>query len=106
MLRRLSLATMASPLRRSTRSIAQKQADSTPSPSKRKFDETVDSNVDSPSPKKARAARTKAEPVYVIPEVVHKETTFKGRLGYACLNTILRNQKPAKTAVFCSRTCR
>lgn len=28
---------------------------------------------------------------------------FKGRLGYACLNTILRAQKPP---VFCSRTCR
>ncbi|CAO3691472.1 unnamed protein product [Rhizopus stolonifer] len=28
---------------------------------------------------------------------------FKGRLGYACLNTVLRAQKPS---VFCSRTCR
>ncbi|KAL1936323.1 hypothetical protein VTP01DRAFT_457 [Rhizomucor pusillus] len=28
---------------------------------------------------------------------------FKGRIGYACLNTVLRNQKPP---VFCSRTCR
>ncbi|KAI9273574.1 hypothetical protein BY458DRAFT_435135 [Sporodiniella umbellata] len=28
---------------------------------------------------------------------------FKGRLGYACLNTVLRSQKPT---VFCSRTCR
>lgn len=27
-------------------------------------------------------------------------------LGYACLNTILRNKKPASEAVFCSRTCR
>lgn len=27
----------------------------------------------------------------------------RGRLGYACLNTILRKQKPP---VFCSRTCR
>ncbi|KAG1762860.1 UV-endonuclease UvdE-domain-containing protein [Suillus occidentalis] len=48
----------------------------------------------------------KAEPVYVIPEVERKETTFRGRLGYACLNTILRNKKPADEAVFCSRTCR
>ncbi|KAJ8651769.1 UV damage endonuclease UvdE [Lichtheimia ornata] len=29
--------------------------------------------------------------------------SYKGRLGYACLNTILRHQKPP---VFCSRTCR
>eukprot|EP01097_Dermamoeba_algensis_P002382 TRINITY_DN1938_c0_g1_i1.p1 TRINITY_DN1938_c0_g1~~TRINITY_DN1938_c0_g1_i1.p1 ORF type:complete len:408 (-),score=61.86 TRINITY_DN1938_c0_g1_i1:43-1266(-) len=28
---------------------------------------------------------------------------FKGRLGYACLNTVLRKSKPS---VFCSRTCR
>ncbi|KAI7899362.1 UV-endonuclease UvdE-domain-containing protein [Cokeromyces recurvatus] len=28
---------------------------------------------------------------------------FKGRLGYACMNTVLRAQKPS---VFCSRTCR
>jgi len=27
-----------------------------------------------------------------------------GRLGYACLNTVLRSQKP--DSVFCSRTCR
>ncbi|TPX68385.1 hypothetical protein SpCBS45565_g03210 [Spizellomyces sp. 'palustris'] len=30
-------------------------------------------------------------------------TTYKGRLGYACLNTILRAQSPS---IFCSRTCR
>ncbi|KAJ1924390.1 hypothetical protein IWQ60_005232 [Tieghemiomyces parasiticus] len=30
-------------------------------------------------------------------------TDFRGRLGYACLNTVLRAQKPS---VFCSRTCR
>ncbi|KAJ7646795.1 UV-endonuclease UvdE-domain-containing protein [Roridomyces roridus] len=47
------------------------------------------------SPKKQRKPRQpKPEPVYVIPEVEKKETTFKGRLG------------PAKDAVFCSRTCR
>ncbi|KAL4078316.1 UV-endonuclease UvdE-domain-containing protein [Scleroderma yunnanense] len=38
-----------------------------------------------------------------IPDV---QTTFNGRLGYACLNTVLRNKKPASEAVFCSRTCR
>ncbi|PFH49736.1 hypothetical protein AMATHDRAFT_120164, partial [Amanita thiersii Skay4041] len=43
---------------------------------------------------------------YIIPDVQRRETTFKGRLGYACLNTILRNKKPANQAVFCSRTCR
>lgn len=35
-----------------------------------------------------------------------KTTMFRGRLGYACLNTVLRRKKPAKEAVFCSRTCR
>lgn len=54
--------------------------------------------------KKKRATRKpKPEPVYVIPEVKTLETHFRGRLGYACLNTILRKQKPP---VFCSRTCR
>ncbi|KAK7005941.1 UV-damage endonuclease [Favolaschia claudopus] len=56
---------------------------------------------------KPRRKRLPKEPiVYVIPDVVKKETTFKGRLGYACLNTVLRNKRPAKDAVFCSRTCR
>ena len=48
----------------------------------------------------------KPEPVYEIPDVQKLETTYKGRLGYACLNTILRNKKPASEAVFCARTCR
>ncbi|KIM83192.1 hypothetical protein PILCRDRAFT_819416 [Piloderma croceum F 1598] len=62
---------------------------------------------DESTPKKPRKPRPpKPEPVYVIPDVERKETTFKGRLGYACLNTILRNKKPASEAVFCSRTCR
>ncbi|RPD75940.1 UV-endonuclease UvdE [Lentinus tigrinus ALCF2SS1-7] len=57
------------------------------------------------SPKKKRR-RTKAqEPVvYDIPPVETKTTNFKGRLGYACLNTVLRALKPEP--VFCSRTCR
>ncbi|KAG2342802.1 UV-endonuclease UvdE [Suillus weaverae] len=63
-------------------------------------------SVDGRPPKKKRKRAPKAEPVYVIPEVERKETTFCGRLGYACLNTILRNKKPADDAVFCSRTCR
>ncbi|KAI0672143.1 UV-endonuclease UvdE [Trametes maxima] len=58
------------------------------------------------SPPKKRARRKKnAEPVvYDIPPVEPKETTFKGRLGYACLNTVLRAMKPEP--VFCSRTLR
>ncbi|KAJ3993501.1 UV-endonuclease UvdE-domain-containing protein [Lentinula boryana] len=57
--------------------------------------------------KKARKPRKpKPEPVYDIPDVERRETNFRGRLGYACLNTILRNKKPASEAVFCSRTCR
>lgn len=41
-----------------------------------------------------------------IHDVEKKNTTFGGRLGYACLNTLLRNEKPATEATFCSRTCR
>ncbi|KAF9567944.1 UV-endonuclease UvdE [Agrocybe pediades] len=63
--------------------------------------------VEASSPSKPRKKREpKPEPVYIIPDVARKETTFKGRLGYACLNTILRTKKPATEAVFCSRTCR
>lgn len=56
--------------------------------------------------KKKRARRKKVtEPVvYDIPPVERKETKYTGRLGYACLNTILRATKPEP--VFCSRTCR
>ncbi|KAF5381134.1 hypothetical protein D9757_009415 [Collybiopsis confluens] len=57
-------------------------------------------------PRKPRASRPKPEPVYVIPDVERRETKFRGRLGYACLNTILRSKRPASEAVFCSRTCR
>ncbi|EIN11289.1 UV-endonuclease UvdE [Punctularia strigosozonata HHB-11173 SS5] len=66
--------------------------------------EGPDEGVKVKKPRKPRAP--KPEPVYVIPDVERKETTFKGRLGYACLNTILRNKKPAAEAIFCSRTCR
>lgn len=41
-----------------------------------------------------------------IPDVEKRDTTFRGRLGYACLNTLLRSKKPAAEATFCSRTCR
>ncbi|KAI9060043.1 UV-endonuclease UvdE [Trametes sanguinea] len=59
------------------------------------------------APKKKRAARRKknTEPViYDIPPVETKTTTFNGRLGYACLNTVLRAMKPEP--IFCSRTLR
>ncbi|KAM5546068.1 hypothetical protein V8D89_000194 [Ganoderma adspersum] len=66
-------------------------------------DELVD---EEPAPKKKRRARNKVvEPVvYDIPPVETMETSFKGRLGYACLNTVLRALKP--DPVFCSRTLR
>ncbi|KAG1715613.1 hypothetical protein ID866_1537 [Astraeus odoratus] len=57
-----------------------------------------------PGKKWTRGAET--VPVCDIPIVETKKTTFQGRLGYACLNTILRNKKPASSAIFCSRTCR
>ncbi|KAG6873439.1 hypothetical protein C0995_015528 [Termitomyces sp. Mi166 len=63
-----------------------------------------DGEVKSPEPPKKR--QPKPDPVYVIPDVELKATTFKGRLGYACLNTVLRNKRPASQSVFCSRTCR
>ncbi|OCH90178.1 UV-endonuclease UvdE [Obba rivulosa] len=62
--------------------------------------------IDSEALASPRKRRTKAnEPVvYDIPPVETRETDFKGRLGYACLNTLLRASKPE--SVFCSRTCR
>ncbi|KAG6831750.1 hypothetical protein H0H92_007902 [Tricholoma furcatifolium] len=53
-----------------------------------------------------RSRQPQLEPTFVIPDVELKSTTFKGRLGYACLNTILRNKRPSSDSVFCSRTCR
>lgn len=69
----------------------------------------TDLDAEEVKPKKARKPRKprepKPEPVYVIPEVekLPNDQEYKGRLGYACLNTILRNKKPP---IFCSRTCR
>ncbi|WVF68238.1 UV damage endonuclease UvdE [Kwoniella sp. CBS 6097] len=54
--------------------------------------------------KKKRKPKVYAKKVYEIPDVDRKTTTFKGRLGYACLNTVLRSTKP--DSIFCSRTCR
>lgn len=71
--------------------------------------------ADGATPKKRKKAtqrkpRKPKEPiVYDIPEIPPEEkkmTTYHGRLGYACLNTVLRNKRPAREAVFCSRTLR
>ncbi|KAH9077821.1 UV-endonuclease UvdE [Lactarius deliciosus] len=58
------------------------------------------------SPPRKRRRKTKVvEPVvYDIPPVESRTTTYRGRLGYACLNTILRSSK--RDPIFCSRTCR
>ncbi|CAO3677473.1 unnamed protein product [Rhizopus microsporus] len=65
-------------------------------------------SLDTPtvSTKQTRSAKTEAKTTRVVDvaRYVHDDPKdFKGRLGYACLNTILRQQKPP---VFCSRTCR
>ncbi|KAG6375502.1 UV-endonuclease UvdE [Boletus reticuloceps] len=62
--------------------------------------------TDSEVPPKKRKRACKPEPIYIIPDVEKKATPFRGRLGYACLNTVLRTRKPANEAIFCSRTCR
>ena len=101
--------------------------DTKPKKKARKLKPKADDSVEfTDTTKKLKNTRTpKPEPVYVIPDVEKKETTFKGRLGelfdrheytapidfcqcsgYACLNTVLRNKKPATESVFCSRTCR
>ncbi len=70
--------------------------------------------------KKKRKPKEYPKIEYEIPPVERKETTFRGqyrclidnivlicgtgRLGYACLNTVLRSTKP--DSIFCSRTCR
>ncbi|KAF8813871.1 UV-endonuclease UvdE [Phlegmacium glaucopus] len=69
----------------------------------------VDPGYDNTGPSKGTKRHKRGpqpEPIYIIPDVERKETTFKGRLGYACLNTVLRNKKPSSDSVFCSRTCR
>ncbi|EJC98618.1 UV-endonuclease UvdE [Fomitiporia mediterranea MF3/22] len=55
--------------------------------------------------KKSRRRKTLEEDkVFDIPPIENfLSTTFKGRLGYACLNTMLRKYS---TPIFCSRTCR
>ncbi|KAJ7091932.1 UV-endonuclease UvdE-domain-containing protein [Mycena belliarum] len=106
---------MAAPLRRSSRfqtcepSTQAIQPSESPRKRKRTPSDTASDaeEEDKPSSKAGKKTRQpKPEPVYIIPDVSPKETTFKGRLGYACLNTILRNKKPVKDSIFCSRTCR
>ncbi|KAL5519595.1 hypothetical protein ACEPAH_1278 [Sanghuangporus vaninii] len=54
--------------------------------------------------KKRRRKIPEEELVFDIPPIEKVlSTTFKGRLGYACLNTMLRKYS---TPIFCSRTCR
>ncbi|CEJ01312.1 hypothetical protein RMCBS344292_15344 [Rhizopus microsporus] len=65
-------------------------------------------SLDTPtvSTKQIRSVKTEAKTTRVVDvaRYVHDDPRdFKGRLGYACLNTVLRHQKPP---VFCSRTCR
>lgn len=70
---------------------------------RRRHAETSGANLAKPVSPAVPGTPTKS---YHIPEVEHLPTTFKGRLGYACLNTILRNKKPSSESVFCARTCR
>ncbi|KAF8629869.1 hypothetical protein AX15_003228 [Amanita polypyramis BW_CC] len=83
------------------------KTDANPSPGVSKRKRCVNSEGGFTPEKKPRRKRApKPEPVYAIPDVERRETTFRGRLGYACLNTVLRNKKPTSEAIFCSRTCR
>lgn len=67
--------------------------------------EKEDVDAEEPPRKRRRRRKTPEEDriyeIDPIPETL--PTTFKGRLGYACLNTILRARDPP---IFCSRTCR
>ncbi|KAI8973250.1 UV-endonuclease UvdE-domain-containing protein [Mycotypha africana] len=69
-----------------------------------KIEETADDNAINPIAKTIDAVEVEE---IVDPEkyrYVHDNPRlFKGRLGYACVNTYLRKQKPS---VFCARTCR
>ncbi|KAI0064003.1 UV-endonuclease UvdE [Artomyces pyxidatus] len=67
--------------------------------------EVSPSLLDEAPPKKRRRKTKDDRPtVYDILPVQQLTTTYRGRLGYACLNTILRATKP--DPIFCSRTCR
>ncbi|KLO08210.1 UV-endonuclease UvdE [Schizopora paradoxa] len=80
-----------------------------PRTKKRKADEEEEYQGDDGSPEKKKRKRRRKTPenerVYEIAPIAEVlPTTFKGRLGYACLNTILRVSHP--DPIFCSRTCR
>ncbi|EJU05968.1 UV-endonuclease UvdE [Dacryopinax primogenitus] len=87
--------TPGSPLRRSTR--ARKPVLPTAE---------VSSAEETQTPKKRRKRKTDEPVTYIIPDVERRETAFRGRLGYACLNTVLRAGGQGVEPVFCSRTCR
>jgi UV DNA damage endonuclease len=85
------------------------EADSTGPPTEdgtsRNLDDEEGADKKGKNPRKPR--KKAQEPVYDIPPILeHLSTTFRGRLGYACINTVLRNRKPAAEAVFCGRTAR
>ncbi|KAL5536106.1 hypothetical protein ACEPAF_4211 [Sanghuangporus sanghuang] len=64
----------------------------------------AEDEVEEKPKKKRRRKIPEEELVFDIPPIENVlSTTFKGRLGYACLNTMLRKYS---TPVFCSRTCR
>ncbi|KAH7913467.1 UV-endonuclease UvdE-domain-containing protein [Hygrophoropsis aurantiaca] len=96
-------------LKRASNRSVEDSEQSKPKPKKRKVKYTESAPVSIEVTKNTRKVRVrKPEPpvVYDIPDVERKESTFQGRLGYACLNTVLRNKRPSREAVFCSRTCR
>lgn len=91
-----------------------------------KQESSDESNTEKPAEKKKkkggggggkRAKKPKEPIVYIIPDVpkrdfrlegpiekrAERSNGYSGRLGYACLNTVLRNQDPP---VFCSRNVR
>lgn len=89
-----------------------------------KQDSSDESTIEKPAEKKKkgggggkRAKKPKEPIVYVIPDVPRRDfrlegpeekraersNGYRGRLGFACLNTVLRNQDPPK---FCSRNVR
>lgn len=104
--------------RRKKTNLKNKKPQTTKTPKKKKVKQEVAaaggasadaSEAEATPSKKAKTPRKRkpkvTEPiVYDIPDVEKRETTFKGRLGYACINTVLRNMKP--DPIFCSRTCR
>lgn len=72
---------------------------------KRKTTAEMDGDDFGETEKKKRRRKTpEEEKQYDIPPIENTlSTTFKGRLGYACLNSLLRKYS---TPIFCSRTCR